>query len=29
MCAYNASGHGIGGQAVHTPYIRLITRVSV
>ena len=24
MCAYNVSGHGIGCQAIHTPYTMYI-----
>ena len=24
MCTHNASGHGIGCQAIHTPYILYI-----
>ena len=27
MCAHNASGHGIGCQAVRTPYIYIVTHI--
>ena len=27
MCAYNVSGHGIGCQAVGTPYIYIATNI--
>ena len=29
VCTCNVGGHGVGGQAIRTPYIRLITRVGV
>ena len=29
MCTCNVGGHGVGGQAICTPYIRLNTQVRV